>query len=67
MAAKRQIFVSKNNHMTKIWKSTFPMKFFNEIWFMVGEQECIYIFWNKIWKNILFKSGGQNKFCDITQ
>ena len=30
--------------MAKIWKTTFPMEFFNEIWLKVGEHEYIYIF-----------------------
>ena len=29
--------------LAKIWKTTFPMKFFNEIWLKVGEHEYIYI------------------------
>ena len=50
--------------MTKIWKT---MEFFNEIWLKVGEHEYIYTFEIKFEKKkiILFKNGGQNKFCDI--
>ena len=29
--------------LAKIWKTTFPKEFFNEIWLKVGEQEYIYI------------------------
>ena len=43
------------------------MEFFNEIRLKVGEHENIYIFEIKFEKNILFKNGGQNKFCDIAQ
>ena len=43
------------------------MEFYNEIWFKVGEHEYIYIFEIKLVKFILFKNGGRNKFCDITQ
>ena len=28
--------------LAKIWKTTFPKEFFNEIWLRVGEQEYIY-------------------------
>ena len=43
------------------------MEFFNEIWLKVEEHEYIYIFEIKFEKIILFKNGGQNKFCDIAQ
>ena len=29
--------------LAKIWKTTFPKEFFNEIWLKVGEYEYIYI------------------------
>ena len=29
--------------LAKIWKTTFPKEFFNEIWLTVGEHEYIYI------------------------
>ena len=29
--------------LPKIWKTTFPKEFFNEIWLKVGEHEYIYI------------------------
>ena len=38
------------------------------MWLKVGEHECIYIYEIKFEKkNIMFKNGGQNKFCDIAQ
>ena len=43
------------------------MESFNEIWLKLGKHEYIYIFEIKLEKNILFKNGGQNKFCDIAQ
>ena len=69
MAAKKKNEFSfrKSSHVTKIWKTTFPMEFFNEIWLKVGEHETIYIFEIKFENNYLFKNGGQNKFCDIAQ
>ena len=33
----------KNSHVTKIWQTTFPKEFFNEIWLKVEEHEGIYI------------------------
>ena len=33
----------------------------------IEEHKYIYIFEIKLEKIILFKSGGQNKFCDIAQ
>ena len=38
----------------KIWKSTFPKEFFNEIWLKVGENEYIYITEITFKKNIPF-------------
>ena len=67
MAAEKEFLFRKNSHVTKIWKTTFPMEFFNDIWLKVGEHEYIYIFEMKFEKIILFKNGGQNKFCDIAQ
>ena len=43
------------------------MEFFNEIWLKVGKHEYIYIFEIIFERKILFKNGGQNKFCDIVQ
>ena len=53
--------------MAKIWKkNTFPKEFFNKIWFKIEKHEYIYIFEIKFEKMIImFKTGGQNKFCDI--
>ena len=36
--------------LAKIWKTTFPKEFFNEIWLKVGEHEYIYIVKNSILK-----------------
>ena len=66
MAAKKRFLFRENSHVTKIWKTTVPKEFSNEIWLKVGEHECIYIFEIK-YKNILFQNGGKNKFCDIAQ
>ena len=43
MAAKNEFSFRENSHVTKVWKTTFPMEFFNEIWLKVGEHEYIYI------------------------
>ena len=68
MAARKQILLCENISPTKIWKTTFPKEFFNEIWLKVGEYKCIYIFEIKFKKKIiLLKYGGQNKFCHIAQ
>ena len=46
MAAKKKNEFSfcENSHVTKFWKTTFPMKFSNEILLKVGEHEFIYFF-----------------------
>ena len=40
--------------LAKMWKTTFPKEFFNEIWLKVGEHEYIYIteitFLNKLFR-----------------
>ena len=41
---KNKFSFRENSHVTKIWKTTFPMEFFNEIWLKVGKHEYIYIF-----------------------
>ena len=42
------------------------MEFFNKIWLKVEEHEYINTFKIKFEKKvILFRNGGQNKFCDI--
>ena len=63
---KNKFLFRENSQVTKIWKTTFLKEFFN-VWLKVGEHEYIYIFEIKIEKNILFKFGGQNKFCHIVQ
>ena len=40
MGAKWPIFISIS---AKIWKTTFPKEFFNEIWLKLGDHECITI------------------------
>ena len=45
----------KNNHMTKIWKTTFPKEFFNKMLLRVEECESIYIAEIKFWKKIYLK------------
>ena len=68
MAAKKQIFILRKKSCDQNLKNNFPNGIFNEIWLKVGEHEYIYIFEIKFEKkNILFKNGGQNKFCDIAQ
>ena len=58
----------EKSHVTKIWKTIFPKKFFNKIWLKFEEHEYNYIFEIKLKKKIiLFKIGAQNKFCDIAQ
>ena len=52
MVAKKQIFVLQNySHVTKIWKTTFPVEFFN-VWLKVGEYEYIYTYEIKFEKKI---------------
>ena len=64
VAAKKRIFVSRNSHVTNIWKTIFPKEFLNE----KGEHEYILHVWIKFEKkNILFKDGDHNKFWDIAQ
>ena len=41
MAAKNQFLFREKSHVTKIWKTTFSMDFFNESWLKVGEREYI--------------------------
>ena len=41
MAAKNEFSFPKNNHVTKIWKTSFPEEFFNQIWLKVGEHVYI--------------------------
>ena len=54
--------------LAKIWKTTFPKEFFNEIGLKVGEDEQIYITEITFWqKSILFQNGGQNNIFGIAQ
>ena len=48
--------------LAKIWKTTFPKEFFNEIWLKVGEHKYIYITEIIFKKIISFWNGGQNNF-----
>ena len=48
--AAQNLLFRENSHVTKIWKTPFPMEFFNEIWLKVGEHEYIYIFEIKLKK-----------------
>ena len=38
---KNKFSFRENSHVTKIWKTTFPMEFFNEIWLKVGKHACL--------------------------
>ena len=67
MAAKKRFSFREKSHVNKIWKTTFPKEFCNEIWLKAEEHEYIYICEIKFEKNILFKKGGQNKFWDTAQ
>ena len=50
MAAKNEFSFRKNNHVTKIWKNTFPKEIFNKTWCKVGKYKYIYIFQTKFEK-----------------
>ena len=66
MAAKNEFSFRENSHVTKIWKATFPMKFFNEIWFKVGEHEYIYIFEIKFEKKLFcLKMATKTRFVTL--
>ena len=67
MAAKDESLFRENSHVTKLWKTTFRVTFFNKMWLEGGEHEYVYIAGIKYEKIILFKNGCQNKFCDIEQ
>ena len=45
MAAKKEfsLLEKKKIHVTKMWKTTFPKEFFNEIWLELGGCEYNYI------------------------
>ena len=55
----------RNSHVTKIWKTTFPMEFFNEIWLKVGEHEYIYIFEIKVKKLFCLKMAAKTRFVTL--
>ena len=44
MAPKTNFRFCENSHVTEIWKTTFPMEFFNKIWLKVGKHEYFHIF-----------------------
>ena len=47
MAAKKEFSFRENSHVTKIWKNTFPMEFFNEIWLKVEEHKIyLHSYWD---------------------
>ena len=48
--------------LAKIWKTTFPKEYLNEIWLEVGEHEYINITEITFEKIIPFQNGGQNNF-----
>ena len=68
LATKKWIFVSPIyllSHVTKIWKTVFPIEFFSKIWLKVIEYKYIYIAEKK--KIIPFKNGSQNNFWSHPQ
>ena len=49
--------------LAKIWKTTFPKEFFNEIWLKVGKHEYILRNWNNILKKLFrFKMAAKTMF-----
>ena len=48
--------------LAKIWKTTFPKEFYNEIWLKVGEHEYIYITEITFEKNYSVLKWRQNNF-----
>ena len=69
MAAKKQIFVSRKKSRDQNLKSHFSKGIFIYNLAQSWRTWIDFHFWNTIWKKkiILFKKGGQNKFCDIVQ
>ena len=66
-APKKNFRFAKKKSRGQNLKTTFPKDFFIKIC-LKEEYEYINIFEIKFEKkNILFKNGGQNKFCDILQ
>ena len=53
--------------LAKIWKTTFPKEFFNEIWLKVGEHEYIYITEITFLKNYSVLKWRPKQFFDIAQ
>ena len=53
--------------LAKIWKTTFPKEFFNEIWLKVGEYEYIYITEIRFLKNYSVLKWRPKQFFDIAQ
>ena len=68
MAAKKKRFLFRIiSIFTKIWKTTFPKKFFNEIWLKVGEYEYIYITEITFFKNYSVLKWPPKQFFGIAQ
>ena len=69
MAAKKQIFVLRKQSHDQNFKNHFPNGIFQ--WNLDQSRRtwiCMFTFFEiKFEKNILFKNGCQNKFCDIAQ
>ena len=38
---KNEFLFREKSHVTKIWKTTFPKEFFNEIWLKLEDHEYI--------------------------
>ena len=53
--------------LAKIWKTTFPGEFFNEIWLKVGEHEYIYITEITFFKTYSILKWRPKQFFDIAQ
>ena len=53
--------------LAKIWKTTFPKEFFNEIWLKVGEYEYSYITEITFFKNYYVLKWRPKQFFDIAQ
>ena len=53
--------------LVKIWKTTFPKEFFNEIWLKVGEHEYIYIIEITFLKNYSVLKWRPKQIFDIAQ
>ena len=53
--------------LAKIWKTTFPKEFFNEIWLKVGEHKYIYITETTFKKNYSVLKWWPKQIFDIAQ